>query len=422
MQRVVSIHLNGSVYQLEENGYNALFAYLDSTEARLKDHPDRAQLLADLERAIAETCQAYLGSQKTVITTADVAQIIAEQAGGQAASSAPAASTPAAGSSSQSSSGANSSAAGANTKGANTTGTNTTGPNTGAGASSQAGYAAPYHRRLWQIREGGMIAGVCLGLATFFRIDVTLVRVLFAIFALVTGGWGIVVYLVLMFLLPRAQNVAEAEAPLSTSAPYKWPWDEHGWPWDKGWPWDRPGSPWPRPPQPPGSPASAVSPVSMTRDERHEWREQRREWRDQWRAARMAAYPPPSTGSAIVIAVFVLAAFGWLTFWMRSGWFWGGPIFWGGPFYGGRHSWISIIFLLVFLRFLMWPLGAWRWGWYGHPGYGLYPRSPWGALWHATIWIATLLFLIWIAGQIFPGFHELIQLFQTHWPSGRFDV
>ena len=30
MQRIVSINLNGNVYQLEENGYTALFAYLDA--------------------------------------------------------------------------------------------------------------------------------------------------------------------------------------------------------------------------------------------------------------------------------------------------------------------------------------------------------------------------------------------------------
>ena len=66
MQRVVSINLNGSVYPLEENGYNALFAYLDAIESRLKDNPDRAQRIAEIERLIAEKCQAYLEPHKTV--------------------------------------------------------------------------------------------------------------------------------------------------------------------------------------------------------------------------------------------------------------------------------------------------------------------------------------------------------------------
>jgi len=59
----------------------------------------------------------------------------------------------------------------------------------------------PPHKRLCQIREGGMIGGVCLGIATFFNIDVTLVRIIFALFALVTGGWGILAYIGLMFIL-----------------------------------------------------------------------------------------------------------------------------------------------------------------------------------------------------------------------------
>src|SRR6266699_2273332 len=78
MQRVVSINLSGNAYQLEENGYNALFAYLDATEASLKDSPDRAEKLAELERLIAENCQSLLGPHKTVITSAEIDRILLE--------------------------------------------------------------------------------------------------------------------------------------------------------------------------------------------------------------------------------------------------------------------------------------------------------------------------------------------------------
>jgi len=78
MQRVVSINLNGNVYQLEENGYNALFAYLDATETQLKDNPNRAQMLADIDRAIAEKCQACFAPHKTVITSGEIDRIISE--------------------------------------------------------------------------------------------------------------------------------------------------------------------------------------------------------------------------------------------------------------------------------------------------------------------------------------------------------
>jgi len=107
---------------------------------------------------------------------------------------------------------------------------------------------------------------------------------------------------------------------------------------------------------------------------------------------------------------------------MRGAWFWGGPIFWGGPFFWGPHHWIGIVFLLIFMRFLLWPLRASRWGWYGHPGYGYHPYGPWAAMWHAIVWLGTVIFLIWIAYQFIPGVHEFIRQLQTGWPNGRFDV
>src|SRR5215831_10667004 len=78
MQRVVSIHLNGGTYQVEENGYNALFAYLDGRETQLQNDPERAQKLADLEREVAEKIQATLSSTKTVVTASDIDAILRE--------------------------------------------------------------------------------------------------------------------------------------------------------------------------------------------------------------------------------------------------------------------------------------------------------------------------------------------------------
>src|SRR5215472_7154674 len=78
MQRVVSINLNGNAYQVEETGYNALFAYLDARDAQLQDDPDRAQKMADLERDVAEKCAACVTPTKNVITAVEVDRIIRE--------------------------------------------------------------------------------------------------------------------------------------------------------------------------------------------------------------------------------------------------------------------------------------------------------------------------------------------------------
>ena len=78
MQKVVGINLNGNAYQLEEPGYEALRAYLEGAESRLQTNPDRVEVMADLEQAVAEKCGRYLGPNKTVVTAAEIETIIRE--------------------------------------------------------------------------------------------------------------------------------------------------------------------------------------------------------------------------------------------------------------------------------------------------------------------------------------------------------
>src|SRR5436309_746633 len=78
MQKVITINLNGNAYQLDEPGYVALHAYLVEAAARLEGNPDRAEILADLERAVAEKCLRLLGRGKTVVSALEVDQILRE--------------------------------------------------------------------------------------------------------------------------------------------------------------------------------------------------------------------------------------------------------------------------------------------------------------------------------------------------------
>jgi phage shock protein C len=52
-------------------------------------------------------------------------------------------------------------------------------------------------------RAGRMIAGVCAGLADYTGIDVTMMRVLVAALAVITGGAGLLAYLVAWALIPN---------------------------------------------------------------------------------------------------------------------------------------------------------------------------------------------------------------------------
>ena len=59
-------------------------------------------------------------------------------------------------------------------------------------------------RVLQQFSEGAVISGVCIGLARYFQLDVTLLRVIAVLLLLGTGGAMILVYLGLMLLMPYA--------------------------------------------------------------------------------------------------------------------------------------------------------------------------------------------------------------------------
>ncbi len=57
-------------------------------------------------------------------------------------------------------------------------------------------------RRLLRIREGRMVAGVCTGLASYFGIDVNLVRLAFGVLT-IFYGLGFLLYLIAWAILPE---------------------------------------------------------------------------------------------------------------------------------------------------------------------------------------------------------------------------
>ena len=57
-------------------------------------------------------------------------------------------------------------------------------------------------RRLYRSRSNRRIAGVCGGIADYFGVDPTLVRVIAVIFALFFG-WGVIAYLLAWWIMPK---------------------------------------------------------------------------------------------------------------------------------------------------------------------------------------------------------------------------
>ncbi len=62
-------------------------------------------------------------------------------------------------------------------------------------------------KRLYRSRTDRMVSGVCGGLAQYFNIDVTLVRLAFLLL-LVFGGGGFLIYIVLAIVVPEEGTTA----------------------------------------------------------------------------------------------------------------------------------------------------------------------------------------------------------------------
>jgi phage shock protein C len=57
-------------------------------------------------------------------------------------------------------------------------------------------------KRLYRLHDGRVVAGVCAGLAAYFNVDPTLVRLAFALLT-IFGGAGVLIYLVAWIVIPE---------------------------------------------------------------------------------------------------------------------------------------------------------------------------------------------------------------------------
>ena len=72
------------------------------------------------------------------------------------------------------------------------------------------------YKRLYRSVDDRMIAGVCAGVADYFSVDPTLIRLLFVLGFFVTGSGLFWAYVIMMIVVPEyvpaAQDVVPAEA------------------------------------------------------------------------------------------------------------------------------------------------------------------------------------------------------------------
>ena len=413
MRKVVTISLNNNAYQIEEGGYEALRAYLEEAQGKLREDPDRSEILADLEQAIADKCSQTLRPHKSVVTNEEVARILGEMGPVDGAPSAASAQGAAAGQAQgETQTGGAEGTAGAG--GSMGDGTAMGGGGAGGGAGAQPG-AGPAPKRLYQIREGAMISGVCNGIAAYFGFDVSVVRVIFVVLALLTWGLWALVYIALMFIIPYASTSEERAAA-------------HGLPFNA----QQLVEQWKK--QYTSFAANSQNWCKTNRD-RQDQRNQRREERAQQRAARREArrgraemrdysryywgphwqqqadtsasnyaariasgfmVPIVAIINAALIVALIIAIAQLVTTGMIFGWM-------PPP---GVPLWLGIVILIVVYNVCAAPLHAIR-----HQMY--YAHSPtanaWFAVWGSILWLGCMAFFFWLAYLYWPDLQHLLQ-------------
>jgi phage shock protein PspC (stress-responsive transcriptional regulator) len=359
MNTVIIINLNGNAFHLEEPGFASLRAYLERAQAQLKDNPDKIEIMADLEQAIADKCARFLQPHKNVLTAVEMDEVLKEMGPVQSEHSADASDTP-------------------NTE------------------SRSNGAAAGAPKRLYQIREGAMLSGVCTGLAAYLNIDVTIVRIAFVLLALLTTGIWVLVYLVMMLVVPFAntgeEHAAAAGAPFNAQEVI-----------------DRA--------------KKHYAEFKDSKEWRRHWRQQRREWRRRWHEnaywwghnlqrnvnqVGSAGYGG-QFGAALLIpflAIFNAVLFcAWIAAIVSLATT--GAIF-GWVVAGSIPLWVSILILMIFYGMVSRPLRHARRAIYFNTGGHSYY---WFAAWYEILSTGVLILVCWLAYTHVPEVRDFFQHF-----------
>ncbi|MDR1737284.1 MAG: DUF2807 domain-containing protein [Candidatus Symbiothrix sp.] len=172
MKKTVTVNLNGSVFTIDEDAYLLLDKYLKNLRICFQKEEGSAEILADFEARIEELFSARLRLGYSVITIDDVEKVMAQvgrpdEFGTQESEE------------------------------------------SDAHVNEPTGDAK---RKFFRNPDDRMFGGVCSGMAAYFKWDVTAVRIILVILALlpiVSFPWIILAYLIVWIVTPEAKTVAQ---------------------------------------------------------------------------------------------------------------------------------------------------------------------------------------------------------------------
>jgi phage shock protein PspC (stress-responsive transcriptional regulator) len=174
MNKVININFQGRVIPIEEPAYEELKKYVESLRQYFANEEGKEEIINDIENRIAELFSEKLKiNENAFISEAHVEAIIASMGRPEQFEE-------------------ESLAGSADKERANT--------NT---SYSNAGNPGSAKESLYRNANEKILGGVCSGLAAYLKIDTTIIRVLLALLAVGSFGFGLLLYVILWVLLPE---------------------------------------------------------------------------------------------------------------------------------------------------------------------------------------------------------------------------
>lgn len=168
MNKTIIININGIVFHIEEDAYEILRAYMTEVKRHFAYSSDNDEIVMDIENRLAEMFSERLAEQnKQVIVIQDVQDITARMG-------------------------------------------NVNDFEVESGEDSFQGQPSS-SRTLYRDMDDRMIGGVCSGLGHYFDLEAKWVR-LITLIATILWGTGLIVYIILWIVIPRAKTRTEKMA------------------------------------------------------------------------------------------------------------------------------------------------------------------------------------------------------------------
>ncbi len=172
MNKTLTVNIGGIVFHIEEQAYEKLKKYLDAIRAYFTSSDGRDEIIQDIEARIAEMFQERIKNSQQPVRDSEVDEVInmmgrPEQFAGEAREE----------------------------------------DSTSSGAHSYTAFNRGY-RRIYRDPDDKVIGGVCSGISYRLGIDPIWLRLTFAIVFFAAGS-GLLLYIILMIILPKARTTAE---------------------------------------------------------------------------------------------------------------------------------------------------------------------------------------------------------------------